>query len=223
MSYFLKQMKTVNLSDFTSQVSSHPNIFIAIIGVLILIMGFIFIRKVKIDTRMITNIGIALALSAVLQIFRIYHFPEGGGVTLGSLVPILIIAFIYGPEVGFLAGFLHGMITLVLDPFILHPVQFLFDYPLPSMALGLAGYFRNKKVIGAAVAIFVKYAFHFISGVAFFGSYAPKGVSPIYYSLTVNGILMLVEGGIAVVIVALLPFRIFKRITGTLNKPVNTD
>lgn len=189
------------------EVSAHPTSVITLIGVLILVLAFIKIRKVKLNTKMITQIGIALALSAVLQLFRLYHFPQGGSVTLGSMVPILIIAFVYGPEVGFLAGFLHGMLTLILDPYILHPVQLLFDYPLPSMALGLAGYFRNRKVLGSIVAVFVKFIFHFISGVAFFGSFAPKGMSAIVYSLTVNGSFMFVEGGLCVVIIAILPIK----------------
>ena len=199
---------------------------------LLLILGFVKIRKVKLNTKMITQIGIALALSAVLQIFRIYHFPQGGGITFGSLVPILLIAFVYGPEVGILAGFLHGMLTLIIDPYILYPTQLLFDYPLPSMALGLAGYFRKEnflghilasiklprffnndeeylgRIIGSIFALFVKFICHFISGVLFFGSFAPKGVSPIIYSLSVNGPLVFVEGAICVVIIAVLPMKV---------------
>lgn len=195
-----------------TEISHHPTSVITLIGVLLLVLGFIKIRKVKLNTKMITQIGIALALSAVLQIFRIYHFPQGGGVTFGSLVPILLIALVYGPEVGILAGFLHGMLTLIIDPYILYPTQLLFDYPLPSMALGLAGYFRNQKylgrILGSIFALFVKFVCHFISGVLFFGSFAPKGISPIIYSLTVNGSLMLVEGSICVVIIAILPMKI---------------
>ena len=217
---FITGFRTVNFNDVKGQLLANPSTFLAIFGVLILVFGFIKIRKVKLSTKMIAQIGIALALSSVLQIFRLYHFPEGGSVTLGSLVPIIIIAIVYGPEVGFLAGFLHGMITLILDPYILQPVQFLFDYPLPSMALGLAGYFGNKKVLGAVVAIFVKYIFHFLSGVIFFGSYAPKGMSPIIYSLTVNGSMMLIEGGIAVVIIALLPMDL---IIKNIKQPIKSE
>ncbi len=210
-------IKNIGPSFFTNvaEISHHPSSVITLIGVLILILGFVKIRKVKLNTKMITQIGIALALSAVLQIFRIYHFPQGGGVTFGSLVPILLIAFIYGPEVGILAGFLHGMLTLIIDPYILYPTQLLFDYPLPSMALGLAGYFRNQKIIGSIVALFIKFVCHFISGVLFFGSFAPKGTSPIIYSLTVNGSLMLAEGAICVIIIGLLPMKMLsKALTG---------
>ncbi|WP_026882791.1 energy-coupled thiamine transporter ThiT [Clostridium akagii] len=211
---FIKNLVPSFLTNVT-EISHHPSSVITLVGLLLLVLGFVKIRKVKLNTKMITQIGIALALSAVLQIFRIYHFPQGGGVTFGSLVPILLIAFIYGPEVGILAGFLHGMLTLIIDPYILYPTQLLFDYPLPSMALGLAGYFRNQKILGSVVALFVKFICHFISGVLFFGSFAPKGTSPIIYSLSVNGSLMLAEGAICVIIIGLLPMKILsKALTG---------
>lgn len=204
-------VKVFSLTENLGEILKHPTSIITLIGVLILIFLFIKINKVKITTKMTTQIGIALALSAVLQIFRLYHFPQGGSVTLGSLVPIIVIALIYGPEVGFLAGFLHGIITLFLDPYILHPIQLLFDYPLPSMSLGLAGYFRSRKILGTLAAIFVKFIFHFISGVVFFGSFAPKGMSAVIYSLMVNGTFMLTDGIICVIIIALLPLKMLSK------------
>lgn len=156
---------------------------------------------------MVVQIGVALALATVLKIFRIYHFPQGGSVTLGSMIPILIMVFFYGSEVGFLTGFLYGIISLILGPYILHPVQVLFDYPLPFMAIGLAGYFRNNKILGTVVAVFARFICHFISGVVFFGSFAPKGMSTYLYSLTINGPFMAIEGGICIVIIAVLPIK----------------
>ena len=156
---------------------------------------------------MITRIAIALALATVLKIFRIYHLPQGGSITLGSMVPILIIAFLYGPLIGSLTGFIYGIITLFMDPFILSPVQVLFDYPLPFLVLGVAGFFKNKKILGAFIAIFLRFVCHFISGVAFFGSYAPEGMSTVIYSLTVNGSFIAIEGLICLIIIKFLPFE----------------
>jgi thiamine transporter len=121
----------------------------------------------------------------------------------------------YGPLVGFLTGFLYGIITLFMDPYILHPVQVLFDYPLPFLALGLAGFFKQNKLLGTSVAIFGRFICHFISGVAFFGSFAPEGMSPIVYSLFVNGLLVGVEGIICLVIIKFLPID---RIVKATNK-----
>ncbi|WP_446898252.1 energy-coupled thiamine transporter ThiT [Clostridium sp. LBM24168] len=190
-----------------TEISSHPSSLFALIALIAIIIFIAKVKKICFSTQLITQIGIALALATILKIFRIYHFPQGGSITLGSMVPILLMAFLYGPEVGFLTGFLYGIITLILDPYILQPVQVLFDYPLPFMALGIAGYFSNHKLLGTAAAIFMRFICHFISGVLFFGSFAPKGMSPVIYSISLNGSFMLIEGIICIVIIAALPFR----------------
>ena len=182
-----------------------PMSIITLIGCILLLIVLVKAKKIKFTPQLIARIGIALALATILKMLRLYHFPQGGSITLGSMIPILLIAFMYGPEVGCLTGFLYGVITLFLDPYIMHPVQVLFDYPLPFMALGLAGFFKDKKWLGASLAVFVRFICHFISGVAFFGSFAPKGVSPVIYSLTINVPMVGIEGIICLVILAILP------------------
>ncbi|KYH28307.1 MULTISPECIES: energy-coupled thiamine transporter ThiT [Clostridium] len=196
----------------------NPTSIIALIGLLIIIGVLIKTRKIKLNSRIIAIIGVSLGLATVLKVFRIYHLPQGGSITAGSMVPILLVAFFYGPEIGFLTGFLYGLITLSLDPYILHPVQVLFDYPLPFIALGLAGYFPERKVLGSVVAIFGRFLCHFISGWVFFGSFAPKGMSPFIYSFTVNGLFILVEGGVAIAIMSLLPVKNLRAILNRGNK-----
>lgn len=207
----------MSLSKNLTEISAHPTSIFALIALVIFILFIIKVRKIKFNTHLITQIGIALALATILKMFRLYHFPQGGSVTLGSMVPILLMAFLYGPEVGYLTGFLYGIITLILDPYILQPVQVLFDYPLPFMALGLAGYFKNHKLIGTTVAVFGRFICHFISGVIFFGSFAPKGMSPAIYSLLTNGLFMLGEGIICLVIIGVLPI---KNLEAILNKSI---
>lgn len=197
----------MSFSKNIGEILKHPTSLAALLAVIILIVVAIKVKKVKLDTHMIAQIGIALALATVLKVFRIYHFPQGGSVTLGSMIPILLMALFYGPEVGFLTGFLYGIITLIMDPYILQPVQVLFDYPLPFMALGLAGYFKDKKIVATIVAVFVRFICHFISGVLFFGSYAPKGQSAAVYSFLSNGLLIGTEGAICLVIMAVLPVK----------------
>ena len=182
-----------------------PMSIITLIGCALLLIVLAKAKKIKFSPQLIARIGIALALATILKMLRLYHFPQGGSITLGSMIPILLIAFMYGPEVGCLTGFLYGVITFILDPYIMHPVQVLFDYPLPFMALGLAGFFKNNRLLGTSIAIFVRFICHFISGIAFFGSFAPEGVSPILYSLTVNGPMIGIEGIICLIILAALP------------------
>jgi len=184
---------------------SNPMSIITLIGCILLLIVLVKAKKIKFTPELIARIGIALALATILKMLRLYHFPQGGSITLGSMIPILLIAFMYGSEVGCLTGFLYGSITFILDPYIMHPVQVLFDYPLPFMALGLAGFFKHKRWLGASIAIFIRFICHFISGVAFFGSFAPKGVSPIIYSLTVNAPMIGIEGIICLIILTALP------------------
>lgn len=178
-----------------------------LIGCIILLIVLVKAKKIKFTPQLIARIGIALALATILKMLRLYHFPQGGSITLGSMVPILLIAFMYGPRVGSLTGFLYGIITLIMDPYILHPVQVLFDYPLPFMALGIAGCFNNKKWLGVILAVFVRFLCHFISGVAFFGSLAPDRMSPVLYSLIINGPMIGIECIICLVIISILPIE----------------
>ncbi|MBU3181017.1 energy-coupled thiamine transporter ThiT [Clostridium psychrophilum] len=194
-----------------AEITKSPTALFALLGVFLLIYLILRIRKIRFTTQMITLVGISVALSTVLQLITIIKLPQGGSVTAGSMVPIVLIALFYGPEVGFLTGFLFGIINFIMSPFALHPVQVLFDYPLPFMAIGIVGYFRsyNTKgiLIGVILAMLARFACHFISGVVFFGSYAPKGTSVYLYSLLYNGSYMSLEAIITCVIIAILPIK----------------
>lgn len=199
-----------NFSQNIQDILASPMSIITLLGCILLLIALAKAKKIKFTPELIARIGIALALATILKMLRLYHFPQGGSITLGSMIPVLLIAFIYGPEVGCLTGFLYGVITLILDPYILHPVQVLFDYPLPFTALGLAGFFKQRRLVGVSIAILVRFLCHLISGIVFFGSFAPEGISPVVYSLLVNGPIIGIEGIICLVILAVLPIeRIF--------------
>lgn len=186
---------------------AHPTSIAALLGLIILIFALIRVRKVKFTTKIITQIGIALAMSTVLSLLKIYQLPQGGSVTFGAMVPILLIALFYGPEMGFLTGFLYGLISLMINPYIFQPIQVLFDYPLPFMALGLVGFFRNKWLLGTIIAVFARFICHFISGVVFFASYAPKGTSPVLYSIIYNASFLSIDAVICIIIMSVLPIK----------------
>ncbi len=197
----------VNFSDSLAVIINSPNSILALLGILLLICAFIYAKKVKINTRTLVQIGLMIALTVILHMIRLYHMPQGGSVTLGAMVPLLFLAFCYGPAVGYLAGFCYGLLNLIQDPFILSPVQVLFDYPLPYMAIGLAGYFKHNIYIGAVVGIAGRFICHFISGAVFFGSYAPSGVSPYWYSFVFNATYLLPELIICLIILRVLPVK----------------
>ncbi len=182
-----------------------PTSVLALLGVLALILGLLRVRRIEFSIHLIVNIALMLGLAIILHQVRLYHMPQGGSITLGGMVPLLLLAYRYGPGVGALGGFLFGLINMIQDPYILHPVQVLFDYPLPYMAMGLAGLFPQRILPGTALAFFTRLICHVISGVVFFASFAPAGQSPLVYSLVFNGTYLVPEFIICTVILRLLP------------------
>lgn len=150
---------------------------------------------VKIQTRILTEVVAMVALAGVLEFLSGFvpflQMPEGGRVTFAAMVPIFFVAFRRGPRVGILAGIAFGLVVLVEEPFVYHPVQFLLDYPLAFGSLGLAGFFRKIRwpllpLVGVAVGIGGRFLCHFFSGLVFFASYAPAGMDPAAYSAVYN-------------------------------------
>ncbi|MCL6438759.1 MAG: energy-coupled thiamine transporter ThiT [Rubrobacteraceae bacterium] len=140
------------------------------------------------DTRVLTEAALAVALAFVLGLVKIFRMPEGGSISF-EMIPLVLLALRQGPGVGAVAGAAYGVLDLISDPYVLNPVQVLFDYPLPFAAMGLAGLFRptpRGAVLGTVAAVAGRFVCHFISGVAFFASYAPKGWNPYLYSAAYN-------------------------------------
>jgi len=157
----------------------------------------------KIETRIIAEIAISVALSTALSFFKILSMPFGGSVTLGSMVPLFILAYRRGPKIGIIAGTIHGLIQLAFEPYILTPFQVILDYPLPWACIGLAGYFKNKPMLGVAIGITGRFICHYVSGVIFWYMYAERW-APIIYSAVYNGLYLIPEFFITAVLVYLL-------------------
>ncbi|NQT08126.1 energy-coupled thiamine transporter ThiT [Candidatus Bathyarchaeota archaeon] len=149
--------------------------------------------ETRFDTKVLAEVSVLVALSLVLNFIKVYQLPQGGSITLASMVPVLLISFRRGPKVGVFSGVVFGMAQMLLDGWFYSPVGMILDYPLAFGALGLAGIFRKTPLIGVVVSLATRFLSHFISGVVFFGMYAPEGMSPIVYSAIYNGSYMLPE------------------------------
>ena len=191
-----------------SYLFSKPSTIITIIALAVMLVLLIRIKKVKLSTRILVLIAVTVALSTILGSISLYRLPQGGSITLGSMVPILLLAFIYGPEVGFIAGLVYGILNLITGPYIVHPMQVLLDYPLPFMLLGIAGSFKNTY-LGCSTAVFLRFTAHVLSGVIFFAEYAGNQ-SPWIYSIVYNGSYLLPELLIILLIFAALPLARLK-------------
>ncbi len=97
----------------------------------------------RFDTKVIAEVSIIVALSLVLNFIKIFQMPQGGSITLGSMVPVLLLSFRRGSKVGVFAGVIFGFAQMMLDGWFYSPVGMFLDYPLVFGALGLAGIFKK--------------------------------------------------------------------------------
>jgi thiamine transporter len=157
--------------------------------------------------RLLAEVPIFVALALVLNHIKIYQLPYGGSVTLGSMVPILLLAYRWGLRVGVFGGAVFGLIQMILDGWVYHPLGMFLDYPLAFGFLGLAALLEDRPLIGVVVALTSRFLSHFLSGVLFFWMYAPEGMSPILYSALYNGSYILPEMAISAILIYLLHRR----------------
>ncbi len=154
------------------------------------------------DERVVLTVEVALcvALAAVLGMFKItlpWNF-AGGSISL-AMLPLVVLSLRRGPAPGFVAGVAFGVIDYLLEPYFVHPVQVLLDYPVAFGACALAGLARPSRrgtmtltevgasaVSGTLFAAAGRFAASFISGVVFFGANAPEGQPVWLYSLIYN-------------------------------------
>jgi thiamine transporter len=158
------------------------------------------------DTRVLAEAALAVALAFVLGLIKLFQMPFGGSISL-DIVPLILLALRQGPWVGIVAGAAYGLLDLAIEPFALHPVQVLFDYPLAFGVLGLAGFFAptvRGAILGTIVAVLARFLCHFVSGIVFFASYAPEGWNPLVYSAAYNLAYLVPSLIIALVVVVVL-------------------
>ncbi len=145
-----------------------------------------------------------VALSGALYAVKVFTLPQGGSITLASMVPIFLLALRRGPRVGIIGGAIFGLVALVEDQFVYNPFGLFLDYPLAFGLLGLAGFFTQKPLLGIVVGTAARFCAHFVSGVLFFASFAWSGWNPYAYSAAYNAGFLIPEMAISLVIMGLL-------------------
>jgi len=120
---------------------------------------------------LLTFSALCIALALVLSEIRLFRMPQGGSVTAFGMLPIVLVGYWYGVKAGFSAGIVYGLLRLMLGAFVIHPVQFILDYPLAYAALGAFGMFRNRRFglqISYTVGAIGRFLCAFLSGIIFF-------------------------------------------------------
>ena len=164
----------------------------------------------------------AMALSLIPD-FASWFTPSFGA------IPLVLFSLRRGTKYSLLAGLIWGLLHFLLSKvYYLSLSQVFIEYIIAFISMGLAGImakpFQNAlskdrktsallwAILGASLAIAVRYFWHFVAGVLFWGSYAPEGMSPYWYSFTVNGtagLLTLIFVIIALVIIVPSQGKIF--------------
>ncbi len=139
--------------------------------------------------------GVCASMSFALSYIKLWDMPNGGSLTLASLFPLALYAYVFGVKKGLFAGFCYSLLQAIQDPWIIHPAQFMLDYPIAFTAVGLAGIFRNSKFnqtnpnlalsLGCGVVGVFRYTAHVLSGIFAFEAYA-KGQNAVLFSLAYN-------------------------------------
>lgn len=178
------------------------------------------------DSRSLAFAGVSVAMSFALSYVKMWEMPQGGSITLASMLPIMIFAYVYGAKKGLLVGFVYGLLQAVQDPYIVHPAQFLLDYPIAFGLVGMTGILRNvnfceklpqvKFAISSVIGAVLRFISHVLSGVFAFGAYAVDNNMPLLpYSLAYNSFVFV---DLAIVIVVGVILFSSKGFNAELNK-----
>ena len=153
----------------------------------------------KFSTRQLVVSAMCIAVAFVLSNVKIIKLPQGGSVTLLSMFFVCFVGYVYGLRSGLMAGLAYGLLQMIVDPYIVSVPQLLFDYVFAFMALGLSGLTSTKKYglyTGYLIGIAGRMTFAVLSGVIFFGMYAPEGQNVWVYSFGYNGLYIITEAAI---------------------------
>ena len=174
----------------------------------------------------LTLAAIFIALATVLSLIKIFSVPLGGSITLLSMLPIVMLSAMLGLKWGIGGAFVYSLIQLLLGITLdgllgwgLTPIMLvgtiLLDYIFAFTVLGFAGIFAKKgtagMIFGTAAAIFARFICHFISGVVIFEQLEQFEIfgklftgRPVLYSLCYNGLYMLPELVITVLVAGVI-------------------
>lgn len=145
-------------------------------------------------TQKFVSTAMLLAVGVLLSLIQIIQLPFGGSVTLVSMMPVILTAYIYGTKWGLFSAFIYSLLQLftgagTVAAFFMPGDSKMalgaaicvcvIDYILAYTMLGFGGIFKGKVksdalaiALGTLIALFLRYVMHVISGAVFFGAWA---------------------------------------------------
>ncbi len=150
-------------------------------------------RRTEALTLSAVMIAFAISISAICAALPFLNLPFGGGFTVASMLPIIIVAYMYGTKWGLLTAFVYSFMQMLLgfntvsafflpgdDQMIWYRaiIVCLIDYVIAYSVLGFGGVFRKRfgkaraLCFGSILALSLRYIAHIASGAVFFGTWA---------------------------------------------------
>ncbi len=141
------------------------------------------------NTRKLVVSAVMLALATILSLIKLWEMPWGGSITLFSMLPIILIGFMYSPKWGVLTALTGALLQMLLGATMsqafagLDGISVLYmailDYIVAFTVLGLGGIFKKViknqyvcLILGVIFTVLLRYAAHFASGAILWGGYA---------------------------------------------------
>lgn len=168
------------------------------------------------NTKKIVTCAMLLSAAVVLSLIPPLRLPLGGKVTIASMVPIIIIPYLFGWRHGLASAFVFALIRMFLGAknfgylaptFTNFALLALLDYIIAFTVLGLGKLFSKNVVIGGSLVIAVRYLCHVLSGVILWSQFAKSAdlANGIWaYSFSYNATYMLPEFIISVIVLIIL-------------------
>lgn len=172
-------------------------------------------EKIKIDpnnkTLRLVLSAIMIAIGTVLSMFKFNGlWIYGGGVTFCAMLPLVMVAFIYGTRWGLLTAFVFSLVQMILGVSnVLYGTNLgmmiliaLLDYIIAYTVIGFSAILKGKLnnriaeiILGVTIAFSLRFLCHFLSGWMIWEALWPNdlGMASAIYSLTYNGSYMLPE------------------------------
>lgn len=157
------------------------------------------------NTTAIVYAAVCIAMSFALSYLRIFKLPQGGSITIASLLPIALYSYIFGWKRGILCCIIYGLLQVLQDPYVVHPLQLALDYPIAFAFVGLSGIFKKyiknmglALITGLMIGLVVRYISHMLSGAVYFSSFAPEGFSAWAWGSLYN-LFVFADGAIAMI------------------------
>lgn len=171
-------------------------------------------QGIRFSAKVLAFSGVAIALAYITSFIK-YELPFGGSITLFSMLFICLIGYWYGVKVGFITAFAFSILQFLQSgsTYFLSPFQICCDYIFAFTALGISGFFMDKKnglLKGYILSILIRGAFSTIAGYVYWMSYMPesfpKSIS-FLYPLVYNYTYILAEGIATVIVISLPPVK----------------